>query len=95
MIHSKTVHGEVFDDVNRETGLPQTDGNSLELPYSYIKDNVKQFYQTGTTYKMVFVECRSNDSYIVFSANNLKLNLLLMEITLKEIAFYLKLVKSW
>jgi hypothetical protein len=45
---------EVFDDVNRETGLPQTDGNSLELPYSYIKDNVKQFYQTGTTYQNGF-----------------------------------------
>jgi hypothetical protein len=43
--------GELFDDVNRETGLPQADGNSLELPYSYIKDNVKQFYQTGTTYQ--------------------------------------------
>jgi hypothetical protein len=46
--------GELFDDVNRETGLPQTDGNSLELPYSYIKDNVKQFYQTGTTYQNGF-----------------------------------------
>jgi hypothetical protein len=80
--------GGLFDDVNRETGLPQTDGNSLELPYSYIKDNVKQFYQTGTTYQKWFsLNAGSNDSYIVFSANNLKLNLLLMEITLKEIAF--------
>jgi hypothetical protein len=84
MIHSKTVHGRVFDDVNRETGLPQTDGNSLELPYSYIKDNVN-FIKLVQRTKMVFVEWE--DSYIVFSANNLKLNLLLMEITLKEIFF--------
>jgi hypothetical protein len=46
--------GELFDDVNREQDYLKRDGNSLELPYSYIKDVVKQFYQTGTTYQNGF-----------------------------------------
>jgi hypothetical protein len=52
--------------------LPQADGNST-FTYSYIKDNVKQFYQTGTTFQNGFsLNAGNNDSYVVFSANNLK-----------------------
>jgi TonB-linked SusC/RagA family outer membrane protein len=87
--------GELFDGVNRETGLPQADGNSLELPYSYIKNNVKQFYQTGTTYQNGFsLNAGSTDSYVVFSANNLKTEFVVNGDNLERNSFLFKAGKK-
>ena len=87
--------GELFDGVNRDTGLPQADGNSLNLPYSYIKDNVKQFYQTGTTYQNGFsLNAGNSDSYIVFSANNLKTEFVVKGDNLERNSFLLKAGKK-
>jgi hypothetical protein len=35
--------GIPYDGVLRATGLPQADGLELQQPYSFIKDNVKDF----------------------------------------------------
>ena len=62
--------GLPFDGVLRPTGLAQADGLELELPYSFIKDNVKDFYQTGTTFQNGFsINAGSEDSYALLSAN--------------------------
>ena len=87
--------GEAFDGVNRDTGLPQADGNALSLPYSYIKDNVKQFYQTGTTYQNGFsLNAGSSDSFILFSANNLKTEFVVNGDVLERNSFLLKAGKT-
>ncbi|MBB1192236.1 SusC/RagA family TonB-linked outer membrane protein [Flavobacterium sp. SOK18b] len=65
--------GLPFDGVVRPTGLAQADGLEFEAPYSFIKDNVKAFYQTGTTYQNGFsINAGSEDSYALFSANKVK-----------------------
>ncbi|MFV8355303.1 SusC/RagA family TonB-linked outer membrane protein [Flavobacterium sp. XS1P32] len=62
--------GLPFDGVLRPTGLAQADGLELELPYSFIKDNVKDFFQTGTTFQNGFsINAGSEDSYALLSAN--------------------------
>jgi hypothetical protein len=46
--------GRIVDGVN-ETGSPQTaDGNSLGLPYSYIKECHKTILPNWTTYQNGF-----------------------------------------
>ncbi|OAB27660.1 TonB-linked outer membrane protein, SusC/RagA family [Flavobacterium fryxellicola] len=65
--------GLPFDGVLRPTGLPQADGLEFQRPYSFIKDNVKDFYQTGTTYQNGFsINAGTSDSYALFSANKVK-----------------------
>lgn len=87
--------GELFDGVNRDTGLPQADGNSLSFPYSYIKDNVKQFYQTGTTYQNGFsLNAGSSDSYVLLSANKLKTEFVVNGDVLERNSFLLKAGKT-
>ena len=87
--------GELFDGTMRETGLPQADGNALQFPYSYVKDNVKQFYQTGTTFQNGFsLNAGSNDSYVVFSANNLKTEFVVNGDKLERNSFLLKAGKK-
>ncbi|NRT10914.1 SusC/RagA family TonB-linked outer membrane protein [Flavobacterium sp. 14A] len=87
--------GEKFDGSIKETGLPQKDGNSMSLPYSYVKDNVKQFYQTGTTYQNGFsLNAGSSDSYVLFSANNLKTDFVVKGDVLERNSFLLKAGKT-
>ncbi|NUY81847.1 SusC/RagA family TonB-linked outer membrane protein [Flavobacterium sp. MAH-1] len=40
--------GAEFDGVMRPTGLQQADGSFVMAPYRSIKDNIKEFFQTGT-----------------------------------------------
>ncbi|MEO8234997.1 MAG: SusC/RagA family TonB-linked outer membrane protein [Flavobacterium sp.] len=62
--------GEPLDGVVRATGLVQADGNSLQLPYSAVKDNIKDFYQTGTTYQTgVTLNFSGSEGYALLSAN--------------------------
>ena len=87
--------GELFDGVNRDTGLPQADGNSLSLPYSFIKDNVKQFYQTGTTYQNGFsLNAGNSESFILLSANKLKTEFVVNGDVLERNSFLLKAGKT-
>ncbi len=65
--------GEPFDGTVRDAGLPQADGTSFQLPYSYVKNNVKSFYQTGVTTQNGFsINSGSETSYAVISANKVK-----------------------
>ncbi|MEO8515955.1 MAG: SusC/RagA family TonB-linked outer membrane protein [Flavobacterium sp.] len=62
--------GEPLDGSIRDTGLPQADGNILQLPYVAHKDNIKDYYQTGTTYQTgVTLNFTGSDAYALLSAN--------------------------
>ena len=87
--------GELLDGVPRDTGLPQADGNTLQFPYSYVKDNVKQFYQTGTTFQNGFsLNAGGSDSYVLFSANNVKTEFIVNGDKLERNSFLLKAGKK-
>jgi TonB-linked SusC/RagA family outer membrane protein len=65
--------GLLYDGEIRPTGLPQADGNEYQVPYSFRKNNIKDFYQTGATYQNGFsINAGSADSYALFSANKVK-----------------------
>lgn len=65
--------GLLYDGEIRTTGLPQADGNEYQLPYSFRKNNIKDFYQNGATYQNGFsINAGSSDSYALFSANKVK-----------------------
>jgi TonB-linked SusC/RagA family outer membrane protein len=51
-------------------GLPQADGNFLFTEWKPIKDNIKQFFETGTTYQNGFnFNVGGEDSYAFLSVN--------------------------
>ncbi len=52
------------------TGLPQADGNFLYTEWKPIKDNIKQFFKTGTIFQNGFnFNVGGDDSYAFLSAN--------------------------
>jgi TonB-linked SusC/RagA family outer membrane protein len=52
------------------TGLPQADGNFFFTEWKPIKDNIKQFFQTGTVYQNGFnFNVGGEDSYAFLSVN--------------------------
>ncbi|MES2544832.1 MAG: SusC/RagA family TonB-linked outer membrane protein [Bacteroidota bacterium] len=62
--------GALLDGSIKATGLPQADGNSFQLPYSRVKDNLKDFFQMGTTKQNGFsINVGGEDSYALLSAN--------------------------
>jgi TonB-linked SusC/RagA family outer membrane protein len=51
-------------------GMPQADGNFLFTEWKPIKDNIKQFFETGTTYQNGFnFNVGGEDSYAFLSVN--------------------------
>lgn len=51
-------------------GLPQADGNFFTTEWKPIKDNIKQFFETGTTYQNGFnFNVGGEDSYAFLSVN--------------------------
>ncbi|MGV1010854.1 MAG: SusC/RagA family TonB-linked outer membrane protein [Flavobacterium sp.] len=63
--------GELFDGSIRDVGLIQPDGSQLQAPYSAIKDNLKQFYKTGSIVQNgVSIRLGSDKAYLNFSADN-------------------------
>ncbi len=64
--------GAEFDGVVRPTGLAQADGTYIMAPYSSIKDNIRDFFQTGTIRQnSLSINAGDENGYAVFSANNL------------------------
>lgn len=62
--------GALLDGSIQPTGLPQADGTTFQLPYSRVKDNIKGFYQMGTTQQNGFsINMGGEDSYALLSAN--------------------------
>ncbi|MBE9575175.1 SusC/RagA family TonB-linked outer membrane protein [Flavobacterium proteolyticum] len=66
--------GPAFNDPNMPAivpvGLPQADGNFLFTEWKPIKDNIKQFFQTGTIMQNGFnFSVGGEDSYAFLSAN--------------------------
>lgn len=62
--------GAEFDGVSRPTGLAQADGSYIMAPYSSIKDNIKEFFQTGTlSQNGIAINVGNADGYASFSAN--------------------------
>jgi TonB-linked SusC/RagA family outer membrane protein len=63
--------GELLDGSIRDVGLVQPDGSQLQAPYSYVKDNVKQFYKDGAQYQnSLTLEAGTETGYALFSASN-------------------------
>ena len=64
--------GAEFDGVMRPVGLAQADGTYIMAPYSSRRDNIKEFFQTGTIRQnSVTINAGDENGYAVFSANNL------------------------
>ena len=62
--------GAEFDGVPRSTGLPQADGSYIVAPYRPIKDNIKEFFQTGTIAQSgVSISAGDENGYASFLAN--------------------------
>ena len=62
--------GAEMDGVIRPVGLPQADGSYIMAPYSPIKNNIKQFFQTGTLTQNGFsINAGDESGYALFSAN--------------------------
>ncbi|TDE42495.1 SusC/RagA family TonB-linked outer membrane protein [Flavobacterium rhamnosiphilum] len=54
----------------RATGLPQADGEFLMLPWAPVKDNIKDFFKTGTVYQNgITMTSGGEDSYALLSIN--------------------------
>lgn len=63
--------GELFDGSIRQVGLQQPNGTFIEAPYTGIKDNLKQFYKSGSIIQNgVAVRVGSENAYANFSADN-------------------------
>jgi TonB-linked SusC/RagA family outer membrane protein len=83
--------GEPFDGVERETGLPQADGNAFLIPYTYQKENIKAFYKTGTTFQNGFsINSGNKDSYALISANKVKTEFIVNGDVLERNSFLFK-----
>ncbi|MEQ3690849.1 MAG: SusC/RagA family TonB-linked outer membrane protein [Flavobacterium sp.] len=63
--------GAEFDGVVRPVGLAQADGSYIMAPYSSIKDNIKEFFGTGTVMQNGVSISGGNpeDGYVLLSAN--------------------------
>jgi len=63
--------GPEFDGQIVPVGLPQEDGTYRYFPYSPIDDNIKEFFQTGTTFQNTVSLSAGNldDGYVFLSAN--------------------------
>jgi hypothetical protein len=67
----------------------------LELPYSFIKDNVKDFYQTGTTFQTDFLSMLVVKILtLYFSANKVNTEFVVNGDRLERNSFYSKRVKK-
>ncbi|WP_188049959.1 SusC/RagA family TonB-linked outer membrane protein [Flavobacterium sp. GP15] len=87
--------GLPYDGVLRPTGLPQADGNRFERPYSAIKNNIKDFYQTGITSQNGFsINAGSTDSYALISANKVKTDFVVNGDKLERNSFLFKAGKK-
>ena len=87
--------GLLYDGELRPTGLPQADGLEFQQPYSFIKDNVKAFYQTGTTFQNGFsINAGSEDSYALLSANKVKTEFVVTGDELERNSFLFKAGKK-
>lgn len=64
--------GAEFDGVVRPVGLAQEDGTYIMAPYSSIKDNIKDFFQTGTIYQnTVSISAGDENGYVGVTAGRL------------------------
>ena len=63
--------GAEMDGVVRPVGLAQADGTYFMAPYSPIKDNIKEFFQTGTLFQngISLSGGTLKDGYVLLSAN--------------------------
>ena len=63
--------GAEMDGVVRPVGLAQADGSYIMSPYSPIKDNIKDFFETGTVFQngISISGGNVNDGYVTVSAN--------------------------
>ncbi|WP_396137811.1 carboxypeptidase-like regulatory domain-containing protein, partial [Flavobacterium sp.] len=63
--------GAEMDGVVRPVGLAQADGTYIMAPYSPIKDNIKEFFQTGTLFQngISLSGGTLKDGYVLLSAN--------------------------
>ncbi|GAB3715985.1 SusC/RagA family TonB-linked outer membrane protein [Flavobacterium koreense] len=66
----EAFQGSLLSGTMQATGLPQADGSFIFSPWAPIKDNIKKFFKTGTTYQNGFSMNFGNDEgYALFSAN--------------------------
>ena len=66
----EAYEGSLLSGTMQATGLPQADGNFIFAPWAPIKDNIKKFFKTGTTYQNGFsMNFGNEDGYALFSAN--------------------------
>lgn len=88
--------GPSFDDPNyagvlTETGLPQADGNFLLLPWKGIKDNYKEFFQTGLILQNgISLNVGGDDSYAMMSINRQVTDFMVQDDGLKRNSFIFK-----
>jgi TonB-linked SusC/RagA family outer membrane protein len=87
--------GALLDGSLVDTGLPQANGETLQLPYSANTDNIKDYYQTGTTYQNgVTMNFGGSDSYALLSANRRETNFIVEGDQLKRNSFLFKAGKT-
>ncbi|ESU23453.1 outer membrane protein [Flavobacterium enshiense DK69] len=66
--------GAEFDGMIRSVGMQQADGSYIMAPYASIKDNIKEFFETGTIMQngVSISGGTLEDGYALMSANNQK-----------------------
>ena len=83
--------GAPMDGTIVNVGLPQADGSYIQAPYSYVKDNIKQFYKDGTIFQNGFAaELGDENGYLLFSANNQKTDFIVQGDKLNRNTFLFK-----
>ena len=83
--------GPEFDGTLQPVGLPQEDGTYRYFEYSPIKDNIKEFFQTGTTLQNTVSFSGGNaDGYVYLSANDLNTEFIINNDKLKRNTFNFK-----
>ncbi|RZJ73557.1 SusC/RagA family TonB-linked outer membrane protein [Flavobacterium sp.] len=88
--------GAEFDGVPRATGLMQADGTYVTTPYRSIKDNIKEFFQTGTIAQTNLAISGGNleNGYANFMANRQSTDFVVAGDELKRNAFIFRAGKK-
>ena len=77
-------------------GLPQADGNFLMTEWAPIKDNIKQFFKTGTLTQNGFnFNVGGSDSYAFLSVNRQSTDFVVQDDQLKRTSFLFKAGKQF
>ena len=83
--------GELLDGSIRETGLIQANGLAYQLPYTAIKDNIKDFYKIGANYQNgLTLNFGGQDGYALLNASRQATDFIVDRDNLKRNSFLFK-----